>query len=123
MSKGIVFWRRDTDGENQHLRFVLSEPDVDDKVLIVHMTTFHGNGREDTSCILHQGDHDCVRHKSYIRYDQAFDEDMITFVRERTKGAIVVVADLEPSVLKRIQDGARVSRALPRKFRKHFAGF
>jgi hypothetical protein len=35
----------------------------------------------------------------------------------------VVVADLEPSVLKRIQDGARVSRALPRKFRKHFAGF
>lgn len=123
MSKGLTFWRKDEEGENSHLRFVLSEPDVDSKVLIVHMTSYHGNGREDDSCILNPEDHVCIKSKSYIRYDQAFDKEMISLLIEKTNGSIIMEPDLDASVLQRIQDGARRSTALHRKFRKYFENF
>jgi hypothetical protein len=123
MSKGLVFWRRDEDGENRHLRFVISDPDVDGKVLIVHMTSYHDNGREDTSCILNPGDHECIRSKSFIRYDRAFEIEMITLLIEKTNGSITMEPDLNGSILKRIQDGARGSASLRRKFRKYFDKF
>ena len=123
MSKGLVFWRRVEDSENRHLRFVLSDPDVDGKVLIVHMTTYHDNGREDTSCILNPGDHECIRGKSYIRYDKAFEKEMISLLIEKTNGSITMEPDLHASVLRRIQDGARKSTAFQRKLKKYFANF
>ena len=123
MSKGLVFWRKDEDGANRHLRFVISDPDVDGTVLTVHMTSYHGNGREDTSCILNPGDHECIRSKSYIRYDRAFEMEMIGLLIEKTNGSITMEPDLEGPVLKRIQEGARRSAALQRKFRKYFDNF
>jgi hypothetical protein len=123
MSKGLVFWRRDEEGEDRHLRFIISEPDVDGKVLVVHMTSFHGNGREDTTCILTPGDHECVKGKSYIRYDKAFVIEMMSLLIEKTSGSIIMKPDLKASVLKRIQDGAKKSAALQRKFRKYFENF
>ncbi|GAH12436.1 unnamed protein product, partial [marine sediment metagenome] len=50
MTKGTTFWRKDKDSDNQHLRFIISDPDVDNKVLVVGMTKFKNNNREDTSC-------------------------------------------------------------------------
>lgn len=123
MSKGFAFWRRDEDGEDRHLRFVISEPDVDGKVLVVHMTTFRGNGREDTSCMLNPGDHECVVDKSYIRYDKAFDIELMSLLIEKTSGSIIMKQDLKAPVLKRIQEGARNSPALQRKFKKYFEKF
>jgi hypothetical protein len=123
MSKGLVFWRRDEDGEGLHLRFVISEPDVDGKVLVVHMTSFRGNGREDMSCILNPGDHECVTDKSYIRYDKAFDIELMNLLKEKMTGSIISKAELKAPVLKRIQEGAQKSAALQRKFKKYFDKF
>jgi hypothetical protein len=123
MSKGLTFWRKDEDGENLHLRFVLSDPDVDGKVLVVHMTSSRENGREDQSCILQAGDHDCVRNRSFIRYDRAFERELMSLLIEKTNGSISVEPDLDPAILTRIQEGAKKSAALPKKFKKYFDYF
>lgn len=123
MSKGTTFWRKDDDGENCHLRFVISEPDVDNKVLVVHMTKWKNNGREDNSCILKLGDHDCVTAKSWIRYDKAIEPDYPSLLSEKFKGLICPEKNISPSILSRIQAGARQSPALPLKFQKYFDRF
>jgi hypothetical protein len=98
-------------------------PDVDDTVLTVGMTTFHGTGREDTSCILEPGDHPAVKQKSYIRYDKACAINYRGLLEERFRGLITMNDDLKKEVILRIQEGARKSPALPRKFVKFFASF
>ena len=40
MTKGTTFWRKDEDSDYRHLRFIISDPDVDNKVLVVGMTKF-----------------------------------------------------------------------------------
>ncbi len=98
-------------------------PDVDDTVLTVGMTTYYGTGREDTTCVLEPRDHPAVRQKSYIRYDKACAINYRKLLEERYRGLITMNEDLKTEVLLRIQEGARKSPALPRKFLKFFASF
>lgn len=58
--------------------------------------------------------------KSYIRYENAFDIDYGTLLQEKFKGRIILRDDVADGVLKKIQDGARKSPALPIKFKKYF---
>jgi len=123
MIKGTAFWRQDEDGQNTHLRFIISEPDPDNMVLIVGMTTLYNTGREDLSCVLQKGDHSCVVAPSWIRYDKVSAINYLSLLRERHRGLIYLRRDISQSLLKRIQEGAKSSPALPQKFRKYFQFF
>jgi hypothetical protein len=115
--KGTVFWRKDDSGTNYHLRFVISDPDAENKVMIVHMTTIYETGREDLSCVLVPGDHHCVKHRSYIRYDNPLVLDRVKILREKFNGTIQMVEDVTEEILLKIQEGARNNDALPEKFK------
>ncbi len=121
--KGNTFGRQDDDGDNFHLRFVISDPDVDNRVLVVHMTTFKGNGREDTSCILNTGEHPSIKNKSYIRYDNALELTMTEILKDKLAGLVTVNKDISSQLLKKIQNGAQTSYALPKKYFKYFELF
>ena len=58
-------------GSNVRLRFIISDPDVNNRVMVAHMTKVKRSGREDLSSILHKGDYEAVSRDSYIRYDKA----------------------------------------------------
>lgn len=123
MIKGTTFWRKDDDSEIFHLRFIISNQDVDNKVLVVNMTKWYNTGREDSSCILKSRDHKCIKVDSWIPYNQAFEINYLSLLREKYKGLIRLEDNLTKSVLARIQSGARKSPALPFKFKKYFQNF
>ena len=123
MIKGTAFWRRDDDSPETHLRFIISELDVDGIVLVVGMTSWKNTGREDCSGILVPGDHDCINKKSWIKFDKAFEIDYLSLLQEKVRGEIQLVTSLSPSCLSKIQAGAKATKALRRKLKKHFANF
>lgn len=125
--KGKSFWREDSKDKEgnplKHLYFVISNPDIDNNVLVVNMTTFKDTGREDLSCILDVGEHPEITNKSYIRYDKAVELGTSKIIELAMKKIIILKKDLDPTVLKRIQEGAKESSALPDKFKKYFSYF
>lgn len=125
--KGNSFLKEDSKDSQgnpkRHLYIVISDSDVDNRVLIVSLNTFKNNGREDTSCLLFKGDHSFIKQKSYIRYDRAEEIEEVRLLQLKLKGLIVLKEDISPKVLKRIQNGAKKSNALPRKFKKYFQYF
>ena len=49
-----------------HMYFVLSEPDIEDKVLVVNITDINNPAGIDKSCILNIGDHPRITKKSVV---------------------------------------------------------
>jgi hypothetical protein len=123
MIRGTTFWRKDEDSPHLHLRFVLSEPDIDGTVLVVGMSRLRKNGREDLSCILSPGDHPQVHEESFIRYDHACALNYFKLIQEKMRGELTMVSDLAPAILKKIQNEAQKSLALPIKLKKYFTQF
>jgi hypothetical protein len=121
--KKAAFWRKDDDGLEKHLRFVISDPDMDRNVLIVHMTKIKNNGREDLSCVLRKGEHRCLTDDSYIRYDKAFTLSSVKMLQEKFSGNIDFRDDISDDLLGRIQEGAKTTDALPIKFESFFDYF
>jgi hypothetical protein len=123
MTRGTAFWRKDDDSPAFHFRFVISEPDVDGMVMVVGISTLRGTGREDLSCVLQRGDHPSVDHPSLVRYDRAIEINYMKLIQEKHHGEITLVENLRHEVTRRIQEGARTSRALRQKFQKYFPLF
>ncbi|MBA7533137.1 hypothetical protein ES705_25372 [subsurface metagenome] len=125
--KGKSFWREDSKDKKgnplKHLYFVISNPDIDNNVLVVNMTTVKNTGREDLSCILDVGDHPEITNKSYIKYDKAIELGTAKMIELAMKKIIILKKGLDPTVLKRIQEGAEKSSALSGKFKKYFSSF
>ncbi len=125
--KGKSFWLEDSKDKEgnplKHLYFVISNLDIDNNVLVVNMTTFKNTGREDLSCLLNIDDHPEITNKSYIKYDKAIELGTAKIIELAMKKIIILKKDLDPTVLKRIQEGAKKSRALPGKFKKYFSYF
>ncbi len=125
--KGESFWLEDSKDEEgkplKHLYFVISNPDIDNNALVVNMTTIKDTGRENLSCILNIGNHPEIKNKSYIRYDKARELGTAKIIELAMKKIIIPKKDLDPTVLKRIQEGAKKPGALQGKFKKYFSYF
>ncbi len=123
--KKKVFWRKDDSGEEYHLRFVISDPDAENRVMVVNMTTIRRTGREDLSCVLVPGDHLCVIDKSYIPYHLSLDLDCIKLLQEKFKAEIRMEDDASEETLIKIQAGARKTNTnrLPERFKRFFDYF
>jgi len=123
MTKGTTFWRKDEDSDYRHLRFIISDPDVDNKVLVVGMTKFKNNKREDTSCLLHPREHNCIKFESRIRYDKAYEIEYSILLQEKFEGNIELKDNISSVLLARIQSGAKITKALIPKLKKYFQYF
>ena len=123
MTKGTTFWRKDEDSDYRHLRFIISDPDVDNKVLVVGMTKFKNNKREDTSCLLHPGEHKSIKFQSRIRYDKAYEIEYSILLQEKFEGNIELKDNISSGLLAIIQSGAKITKSLPPKFKKYFQYF
>jgi hypothetical protein len=122
MIKGIAFWYVGDEDEKKHLYFVISESDVDGKVLAVNIATLHKPEISDNSCVLDVADYPKIEHKSFVFYHEALEaatENImtkpLTFNREKTR--------LTDKTLRKTQEGAKKSKFFPKKLKKYFEYF
>lgn len=126
--KGSSFFKIDivdiiTGKKAPHLRFIISDPDPDKCVLVVNATTYYDTGREDTSCLLDNGDHKEIKHPSYIAYNWAEGVNITKLLNDKLNRIIDFKDNLSQGVLIRIQEGAKKTRRLRNEFKKYFQYF
>lgn len=124
-TKRSSFWAKLKDGEpKEHLRFIISDPDPEGSVMIVHATAYKGKRYQDSSCIIHPGEYVHITKESYIRYCDADELTETELLTHSFKGIIIINKEqISEMLLARIQEGARNSIDLPAKFQKYFSYF
>ncbi|WP_096525242.1 hypothetical protein [Candidatus Endomicrobiellum trichonymphae] len=120
--KGITFWC-DDESEKNHLRFVISDPDVYGNVLTVNMTTLYNRERADISCVLDCGDHPGIKHESFVAYQKALGVSVEKIMTKILRHCYKNTAKLTDEILRKIQEGAKKSNFLPQKLKKYFEYF
>lgn len=112
MYAGETFFFRE---KQAHFWIVLSDPALDaSRVLLVNVTTFQrGSSHKEDVCRLYPGDHGFIEHESCINYhdSRVYPDAHLTSMLARDR--IVLHDALEPHILKRIRDGASLSRRIP----------
>lgn len=103
--------------DGYHLWVVTSDPFQNDKeILTVNLTTVRDLPHEDRSCLVQPGEHPRIDKPSYARYDYAECHDYAYFERI-CKGTIIYEhPPVSPILLRRIQQGALISRKIKKKY-------
>lgn len=100
--KGRTFWvALDLWETERHLRFVISYPDENNLVMVVHMTKASDNRRIDSTCILQPGEHNSIRYKSYIWYQKAITMDQKEINDLKNAGSLTFDEDAGEELLKK----------------------
>ena len=104
MSKKSTFIHPDktNSGTIEHLYFVISDPDPEENVLVVNLTTFNNKPYEDSSCILNKGDHPFIKRSSNIFYYKAQEYSLIKLTQMSFSGKIIFKETINDITLKRI---------------------
>ena len=96
-----------------HLWIVISNPSPDGQLVIVSVTT--KEPYKDSTCELHAGDHPKIKHDSLIDFKRARLLSLDDFKRLAEKKALRIAAPVSKKLLKRIHDGAGLTRYMPVK--------
>lgn len=124
IGKGSAIFLRDTYLREQvpeHLYFVISDADMDGKVLLVNLTT--DNGHPDRSCVIKLGQHPFVKHQSVINYRDAREANLTAIEEAVQRGAVTTHISATDDLLAQIQTGARNSMHLKGKFKRFYNFF
>ena len=103
-----------SDQERKHLFVLLTDPQGDDEksrqVLMVSASTVKPGVRYDPTCLLYQGDHPFIRHKSYIAYQRARIELVMKVVNGVKAGVLIQHETMDSAIFARICKGLEESR-------------
>src|SRR6056297_2327314 len=116
------FLRNDDSGK-KHLKIVISDPDAEDMVLVVSVSSIPQRYRHDDSCELFVGDHPWIKHPSFIAYNHCAELDRTKILSEHFSGEIILKEDISEELLLRIQEGAKRTKFLAQKYKKYFQFF
>ena len=122
--KGRTFWvTLDPWETKRHLRFVISDPDENNLVMVVHMTKAAGKSRIDRTCILIPGEYPSIRVQSYIDYRRAGTMSIEEIHALESSQSLHFGEDLPQRLLLRIQNGAKISGNVRRRLEPFFRLF
>ena len=94
-----------------HLWVVISDPDQDpSRVLIVSLTTF--KPPKESVCLLDVGDPPFIKHLTCVAYNLANAPSLAQLERARDAGDLIPDVPVSESVLRRIREGAALSKRL-----------
>ncbi len=116
------FLRSDGSGK-KHLKIVISDPDAEDMVLVVSVSSITQKYRYDDSCELNAEDHPWIKHQSFIAYQHCTELNRTRILNEHFHGEIIMKEDITDELLRRIQDGAKKTKFLALKYKKYFQFF
>jgi hypothetical protein len=92
-----------------HLWTIISDPDQDNKeIIVVYFTTFEDY--KDQACAIETGEHPKITHKSLVAYRDYVIFSSSQLKKMATDGKIKIEAPLSVELLKRIRSSAHNSR-------------
>lgn len=109
----------------KHLRIVISDMANNGRALVVPISTVHSQTQlYDKSCILLKGEHSFLTEdKSYAFYARAEALSQRDLDELAKQHKLIAYENVSPDLLKRLQDGARISDQLPEYLMKYFDEF
>lgn len=106
----------------RHLRIVITDSNEQNEFLTVAVDTLRSSS-QDKSCIIEQGEHPFIKTRSFVNYHYARVLNFTQVFNGLQKGVFIRKEDVSEELLKRIQDGAKKSNRLNRKFKIWFEFF
>ncbi len=108
------------DPDRKHLFIVLTDPAqvleyTEKHSLLVGVTSFQTGLPHDPTCLLGAGDHEFIRHRSYVHYARALIQPSQGILNGVKKGVLVPKAMLVEEIFARVCRGLVESRSTPRK--------
>ena len=100
-----------------HLWIVLTDPDDNDKLAVVNLTT-RRTGSDET-VILRPGDHPFVKHPTIVNYGDADFAIAGKLTNAVSRGVAWSHSPVNQDVLSRIQNGVQQSRHTPRELKEY----
>ena len=111
---GDTFQGNVIEKSNRHLHIVLSDPYMSKKgevVVLTFMSSYNGESKtEEDSCILEEGEHPDVDHRSYLVYNDCVEIPVVKLDEKLQSGAIKIRTPLSKELLVRAIDGLVASR-------------
>jgi len=106
------------DPDRKHLFIVLTDPaqvlDYSEKQsLLVGVSSISADLPHDPTCLLHAGDHEFIRHRSYVHYARALVQPSQSILNGVKKGVLVPKALLVSEIFARVCKGLVESRFTP----------
>ena len=123
MKAGDTFLRpaRSTHNEKQHLWIVITDPNTENKVLIVNITSL--KSWQDQTVILNRGEHPFITEPSCVFYREAEIVDNSKLDQAESMGAIAKRECCSESVINLIRSGVVASPQTRRVIKKFFSDF
>ncbi len=108
------------DPDRKHLFIVLTDPAevleyTEKHSLLVGVGTVQPGLPHDPTCLLHAGDHEFIRHRSYVHYARALIEPSQSILNGVKKGLLVPKDMLVEDIFARVCKGLVESRFTPPK--------
>ena len=110
MKAGDTFRRKDSQDKHLWVVMYITKHHPEECVL-VNLTS--NRDYKDQSCTLESGDHPFIAHSTVVNYGGATKALRQAIIRELKKGTIIQEESCSLSVLKRIREGALVTRQKP----------
>jgi len=108
-------------GQNrEHLWVVLTTPDADHQCAIVSISTLRDYS--DTTTILNAGEHEFIRHKSFVFYAKAKLIYANEFEQQFVDGFAKMSSKMNRGTLNRIKEGVFESKFTPNKVKRFCQG-
>lgn len=133
--KGYCLWADDVPNSGApHYIVITSSADPNDMVMIVAISSikYKADGSEkyhDKACLLSVGDivddngKSIITKPSFIRYEYAIDRKKQDILSKQFAAKYQYRCKISDELLKRIQDGAKISQELEPRFQKYFDFF
>ena len=118
VSSGDTCILRKPGNDIRHLWAVLTDPDQDDKVVIVNLTTRQTHS--DDTVILDRGDHPFIRHETVIFYQDTRLVNAYDLTKAVRGGAATMHNRFRADVLTKIQCGLEKSPYTPNAIKIYF---
>ena len=106
------------DPERLHLHVVCLDVDDDGNTLIVPMSSYEGN-YSDSTCILDIGDHEFIKHKSFVLYIKAQIRNADELQADIDERVIIPQKDILQYFLLKIRKGVLDSKETPKNIKDY----
>ncbi|CNK97653.1 Uncharacterised protein [Yersinia aldovae] len=113
-------------GGTNHLHVICNDPiyypiHACECVLVVNITTIYpAPARHDPACILRCGEHEFIRHDSYVFYQDAIIWKVPSVIARQQSGELIPKNDMDESIFKRVLAGFEKSDFTSPKNRKFY---
>lgn len=113
-----------TPPHDQHLFILLTDPVGPAKeVLGVSVCSYESDGYDDESCVLFPGDHDYIKHKSFVAYEYAEILKAQALINGAKDGPFRPFAPIKTDIFARVCHGLTLSRLVPPVAKQFYESF